>query len=46
VFDVEVSDGVLDIALTNGDIGNARLDAFRVIRGDDDALFADGFDAR
>lgn len=46
VFDVDVSDGVLDIALTNGDVGNARLDAFRVIRGDDDALFADGFDAQ
>jgi hypothetical protein len=45
VFDVEVSDGVLDIALTNGDVGNARLDAFRVIRAEaGDAVFADGFD--
>ncbi|HJT99218.1 MAG TPA: malectin domain-containing carbohydrate-binding protein [Rhodanobacteraceae bacterium] len=44
-FHVNVADGVLDIALTNGSVGNARLDAFRVIREDDgDPLFADGFD--
>jgi hypothetical protein len=45
-FDVNVSDGVLDIALSNGSVGNARLDAFRVIRlGDGNSIFADGFDA-
>ncbi|HEY6895280.1 MAG TPA: malectin domain-containing carbohydrate-binding protein [Rhodanobacteraceae bacterium] len=46
-FDVNVADGVLDIVLTNGSVGNARLDAFRVIRAGDagDAIFADGFDA-
>ena len=44
-FDVNVADGVLDIALTNGSVGNARLDAFRVIRrASGDSLFADGFD--
>jgi predicted esterase len=45
-FDVNVADGVLDIALSNGSVGNARLDAFRVIRlGDGNSIFADGFDA-
>jgi poly(3-hydroxybutyrate) depolymerase len=46
-FHVDVADGVLDIALTNGSVGNARLDAFRVIREDSgaDELFADGFDS-
>ncbi len=44
-FDVNVADGVLDIVLSNGSVGNARLDAFRVIRdGDGDPLFADGFE--
>ena len=45
-FHVNVADGVLDIALTNGSVGNARLDAFRVIREDEgaDSLFADGFE--
>lgn len=44
-FDVNVADGVLDIALSNGSAGNARLDAFRVIRASDaDSIFADGFE--
>jgi len=45
-FDVTVADGVLDIALSNGSVGNARLDAFRVIRAGDapDSIFASGFD--
>jgi len=45
-FHVNVADGVLDIGLMNGSVGNARLDAFRVIREDDgtDSLFRDGFD--
>ncbi|HKE49751.1 MAG TPA: malectin domain-containing carbohydrate-binding protein [Rhodanobacteraceae bacterium] len=46
-FDVDVVDGVLDIALTNGSVGNARLDAFRVIRAGGegpDSIFADGFE--
>ena len=44
-FDVNVADGVLDIVLSNGSVGNARLDAFRVIRdGDGDSLFEDGFE--
>lgn len=45
-FHVDVADGVLDIGLTNGSVGNARLDAFRVIREGNagDELFADGFD--
>jgi hypothetical protein len=44
-FDVNVADGMLDIVLTNGSAGNARLDAFRVIRAGDagDEIFADGF---
>ena len=45
-FDVDVADGVLDIALNNGSAGNARLDALRVIRvGDGESIFADGFEA-
>jgi hypothetical protein len=46
-FDVDVSDGVLDIALSNGSAGNARLDALRVIRAGDagESIFADGFEA-
>jgi poly(3-hydroxybutyrate) depolymerase len=46
-FDVNVADGVLDIALANGSAGNARLDAFRVIRAGDtsESIFADGFDS-
>ena len=46
-FHVNVVDGVLDIGLMNGTVGNARLDAFRVIREDDaaDSLFADGFES-
>jgi hypothetical protein len=45
-FDVNVADGVLDIVLSNGSVGNARLDAFRVIRlGDGNSIFSDGFDA-
>jgi hypothetical protein len=43
-FDVVVSDGVLDIAFTNGSAGSARLDALRVIRGGGDAIFRDGFE--
>jgi poly(3-hydroxybutyrate) depolymerase len=42
-FNVSVIDGTLDIALQNGSVGNARLDAFRVIRADD-AIFQDGFE--
>jgi acetyl esterase/lipase len=46
-FAVNVGDGVLDIAFSNGGIGNARLDALRVIRagGGADSIFADGFDS-
>jgi len=45
-FDANVADGMLDIVLTNGSAGNARLDAFRVIRAGDggDSIFADGFE--
>ena len=45
-FEVNVSDGMLDIAFSNGSIGNARLDALRVIRAGSagDSIFADGFD--
>ena len=46
-FEVNVADGVLDIALANGSAGNARLDALRVIRvgGEGpDSIFADGFE--
>jgi len=45
-FEVNVADGVLDIAVSNGSIGNARLDALRVIRagGGGDSIFADGFE--
>jgi poly(3-hydroxybutyrate) depolymerase len=46
-FTVDVEDGVLDIGLSNGSAGNARLDAFRVIRAetpDGDSIFAGGFD--
>lgn len=45
-FDVTVTDGVLDIALSNGSAGNARLDAFRVIRAGEtpDSIFGNGFD--
>lgn len=47
-FAVNVSDGVLDIAFSNGSIGNARLDALRVIRagGGGDSIFADGFEVQ
>jgi len=45
-FDVNVADGVLDIALSNGSVGNARLDALRVIRAGaaGESIFADGFE--
>lgn len=44
-FRAEVDDGVLDLAFANGSVGSARLDALRVIRADEEAIFADGFDA-
>jgi predicted esterase len=43
-FDVNVSDGMLDIVFTNGSIGSARIDAIRVIRAGGDSIFANGFD--
>lgn len=43
-FDVNVSDGVLDIAFSNGSAGSARVDAIRVIRAGTDTVFANGFD--
>ena len=43
-FDVDVQDGVLDIVFTNGSAGSARIDALRVIRADQEAIFANGFD--
>lgn len=42
-FEVDVADGVLDLAFANGSAGNARLDAFRVVAAEP-RLFADGFD--
>ncbi|HEX6833374.1 MAG TPA: malectin domain-containing carbohydrate-binding protein [Rudaea sp.] len=42
-FDADVADSTLDIEIRNGSIGNARLDAFRVIAGADD-IFKSGFD--
>jgi len=46
-FDVDVADGVLDVALSNGSAGNARLDALRVIRvgSAGESIFANGFEA-
>jgi poly(3-hydroxybutyrate) depolymerase len=46
-FEVNVGDGVLDIALSNGSAGNARLDALRVIRAGSagESIFANGFEA-
>lgn len=43
-FDVNVSDGMLDIAFSNGSAGSARVDAIRVIRAGTDTVFANGFD--
>jgi predicted esterase len=43
-FDVNVSDGMLDIVFTNGSVGSARVDAIRVIRAGGDSIFANGFD--
>ena len=43
-FDVDVSDGMLDLVFTNGSAGSARVDAIRVIRAGDDAIFANGFE--
>jgi len=43
-FEVMVVDGVLDLVFSNGNAGSARLDAFRVVRGGGEPLFADGFD--
>lgn len=43
-FDVNVSDGMLDIVFTNGSAGSARIDAIRVIRAGGDSIFRDGFE--
>jgi hypothetical protein len=43
-FDVTVSDGMLDIEFSNGSAGSARIDAIRVIRAGDDAIFGNGFE--
>jgi predicted esterase len=43
-FDVDVSDGMLDLVFTNGSAGSARVDAIRVIRAGDDAIFGNGFE--
>lgn len=43
-FGARVDDGVLDLVLTDGRAGRARLDALRVVRADGEAIFADGFE--
>jgi len=43
-FNVNVSDGMLDIVFTNGSAGSARVDAIRVIRAGGDSIFRDGFE--
>jgi hypothetical protein len=43
-FDVNVSDGTLDIVFANGSAGSARIDAIRVIRAGGDAIFKSGFE--
>ena len=43
-FEVDVTDGTLDLVFTNGSAGSARIDALRVIRAGGDSIFANGFD--
>jgi poly(3-hydroxybutyrate) depolymerase len=42
-FTANVTDGTLDIEIRNGSVGNARMDAIRVIRLNED-IFGNGFD--
>ena len=42
-FTANVTDGMLNIEIRNGSVGNARLDAFRVIRSEEE-IFGNGFD--
>ncbi|MEO7433243.1 MAG: malectin domain-containing carbohydrate-binding protein [Dokdonella sp.] len=43
-FDVNVSDGMLDLVFANGSAGSARIDAIRVIRASGDSIFGNGFE--